>query len=82
MKRLIITLLAFTLLQCTTPETKVYNIQLQKITGEWIEEQYILPIDTEFTIGCYRGGYYLAHSLHSRNFPYTVREGIIDFKIK
>jgi hypothetical protein len=59
---------------------KSYNIEMQKITGEWINGTYTLPEDMRLYIHTYQGSYSLSYRSKFGNG--TVRNGIIDFKIK
>jgi len=73
---------------CSEPvNKKTFNISMQKINGEWINESHNLPDDAYFFISTHRGSYSLRYDRGSATWwtkstnGIIVRNGIIDYKV-
>lgn len=61
-------------------------IEMQKITGEWIQVEYSLPYDYLLQINSHRGSYNLQYiqtdcPIFTGTHWKTIRSGVIDFKV-
>ena len=66
---------------------KSFNIDMEKINGEWINTSYKLPKDAYFFISENKGSYSLSYDRKGSTWwnksvnGITIRNGIIDYKV-
>lgn len=67
-------------------EKEIVTIEMQKITGEWVTGEFLLPKGVTIWIRSHEGSYWLYSEFYSPKildpvFRQNLRAGIIDFKI-
>ena len=87
LKVLFIAIISITFIGCGKELSKddlmEYEIEMQKVTGDWVIKKYILPKDAKIYVNTYRGSYKLM-CISEIKFLGRVQEikaGIIDYKI-